>query len=206
AGRPLLWYQTKRSPAQDSPWPSFPHRPGSFLPSWPGDQALLFLRLRTGRKRCCIRASLLQRGIDLLKDLPGLQPVLTGEALDCKPHVHKHELSDLDIHEIEPDFLFEVTIVHDPDIPVLDLQHFCRNCNAHRWLTPVSGYVLWIFPTHKNSDKTLLDSTEYLRVVAVRLGRREINRKCVLNLTPGKRFELLRCRAPVAFKATALPD
>jgi hypothetical protein len=23
--------------------------------------------------------------------------------------------------------------------------------------------------------------------------------------TPGKRFELLRCRAPVAFKATALP-
>jgi len=24
--------------------------------------------------------------------------------------------------------------------------------------------------------------------------------------TPGKRFELLRCRAPVAFKATAFPD
>jgi hypothetical protein len=24
--------------------------------------------------------------------------------------------------------------------------------------------------------------------------------------TPGKRFELLRCGAPVAFKATALPD
>jgi len=25
-------------------------------------------------------------------------------------------------------------------------------------------------------------------------------------VTPGKRFELLRCRAPVAFKATAFPD
>jgi hypothetical protein len=24
--------------------------------------------------------------------------------------------------------------------------------------------------------------------------------------TPGKRFELLRCKAPVAFKATAFPD
>ena len=30
--------------------------------------------------------------------------------------------------------------------------------------------------------------------------------KKIRNGTPGKRFELLRCGAPVAFKATALPD
>jgi hypothetical protein len=34
--------------------------------------------------------------------------------------------------------------------------------------------------------------------------RREKIKKSVK--TPGKRFELLRCRAPVAFKATAFPD
>lgn len=28
----------------------------------------------------------------------------------------------------------------------------------------------------------------------------------LLEQTPGKRFELLRCQAPVAFKATAFPD
>jgi len=50
----------------------------------------------------------------------------------AKPTVHKDKLPDLDIHEIEPDLLFEVAIVHNADISLFDLKNFCRNCNAHR--------------------------------------------------------------------------
>ena len=36
--------------------------------------------------------------------------------------MNENKLSNLDINEIKPDFLFEVTVIHDPDISVLNLQ------------------------------------------------------------------------------------
>jgi hypothetical protein len=44
----------------------------------------------------------------------------------------QHELPDFDINEVESYFLPEIAIIDNPDIPLLYLQHFCRNRNTHR--------------------------------------------------------------------------
>lgn len=53
---------------------------------------------------------------------------------------------------------------------------------------------MWELPLHKNTE-TGMTGPEELEIAA--WGKQK---------APGKRFELLRCRAPVAFKATAFPD
>ncbi len=52
---------------------------------------------------------------------------------------------------------------------------------------------MWVFPLHKNTETGMAVPRGQ---EITRLGKQK---------APGKRFELLRCMAPVAFKATALP-
>ena len=76
---------------------------------------------------------------------------------------------------------------------------------------------MWVFQPHKNNDTdiaVLIKTVEVAKFLGIQKADRifsnlfptPLKTDTKTEITPGKRFELLRCRAPVAFKATAFPD
>jgi hypothetical protein len=52
--------------------------------------------------------------------------------------MNENIFADFYVNQVEADFLLQVAVIHQADIAISYLKHFCGNCNTHRRSSEIS--------------------------------------------------------------------